>query len=191
MNQANARPALMQYLDECSPERVQELARRELKPLLDALSFDPAWRERFVIRRVREGVLSAQDWGIFITSVDEELKEELLNVLETEDLTRARVPGVQGLLRLTPTPLMVRRIFRRIVALREEIHAANSVRSLENLALVHNWHPWSANFSIPRFITAAGDSRRCTLWPVFGIQLERACDGDQSLARRTGWRIGA
>jgi len=135
MNQANARPALMQYLDECSPERVQELARRELKPLLDALSFDPAWRERFVIRRVREGVLSAQDWGIFITSVDEELKEELLNVLETEDLTRARVPGVQGLLRLTPTPLMVRRIFRRIVALREEIHAANSVRSLENLAL--------------------------------------------------------
>jgi hypothetical protein len=135
MKQEDAHPALMQYLDECSPERIQELARRELKPLLDALSSDPAWRERFVIRRVREGVLSAQDWDIFIKSIDEELKEELLSGLETVDLTRARVPGVQGLLRLTANPSMVQRIFRRIVALREEIQAANSVRSQENIAL--------------------------------------------------------
>jgi hypothetical protein len=135
MKQEDAHPALMQYLDECSPERVQELARRELKPLLEALFSDLVWRERFVIRRVREGALTTKDWGIFITSINEELKEELLNRLETEDLTRARVSGVQGLLRLTANPSMVQRIFRRIVALREGIQAANSIRSQENIAL--------------------------------------------------------
>jgi hypothetical protein len=124
----------MDYLDGCSAERVRALAQRELRPLLEALSSDPAWRSAFVVRNVRAGALSVADWSAFIPVIDEDLKEDLLTRLETEDLFRVRVPGVQGLLRLTADAELVQRIFRRIVDLHESIRTANAMRSLENIA---------------------------------------------------------
>ena len=135
MGQADAHPALMQYLDECSVERIRELAQRELRPLLERLSSDPDWRTQFVIRRMREGALGNGEWGVFITSIGEDLKEEMLTLLETRDLFQGRIAGVQTLLRLQADSAMARRVFRRIIDLRREIQTANSVRSQENIAL--------------------------------------------------------
>jgi hypothetical protein len=135
LGQTDAHSVLMEYLDGSTPDRVRALAQRELRPMLEALSSDPAWRSEFVIRYVREGALTAGDWSTFITAIDETLTEELLIRLETEDLFRARVPGVQGLLRLRADAPLAQRIFRRLLNLHESIQAANAVRSLENISL--------------------------------------------------------
>ena len=138
MGRRDAQPALIEYLDECSSERIRELAQRELKTLLEALTSDPGWRTKFVLQRVREGALDAGEWRSFITSIDDNLTEELLVRLETEDLLHVRVPGVQGLLRLKANSSIVQRIFRRIVELRRAVQEANSFRSQENIALAQH-----------------------------------------------------
>jgi hypothetical protein len=135
MGELDARPALVQYLDQCDTDRVRALAQRELRPLLDALSFDPAWRTTWVIRRVLEGALSTAEWSRFIVAVNEDIKNQLLARLETEDLSLGRGPGVQGLLRLCADSEMACRIFCRIVELQRTINTANSVRSQENITL--------------------------------------------------------
>jgi len=134
LGQADAHSVLMDYLDGCSAERVRALAQRELRSLLEALSSDSAWRSAFVIRNVRAGALAAADWSVFITTIEEGLKEALLARLETEDLFSVRLPGVQGLLRVSADAALTERIFRRVVSLHESIRAANEVRSLENIA---------------------------------------------------------
>lgn len=136
MGELDARPALVQYLDQCDTDRVRSLALRELRPLLDALSFDHAWRTTWVIRRVLEGALGAAEWSTFIVAVNEDIKNQLLARLETEDLSLGRGPGVQGLLRLCADSGMACRIFCRIVELQRAIDTANSVRSKENITLV-------------------------------------------------------
>ena len=63
MGQLDAHSALIQYLDECSPERIRELAQRELKTLLfEALTSDPVWRTKFAIRASARG--SACRWRL-------------------------------------------------------------------------------------------------------------------------------
>lgn len=128
LGQADAHSVLMEYLDGCSAERMRALAQRELRLLLETLSSDQAWRSTFLIRNVRAGVLAAADWSALIKTIDEDLKEELLVRLETEDLFEVRVPGVQGLLRIGADATLAGRIFRRMVTLHESIQAANAVR---------------------------------------------------------------
>ena len=135
MGEFNAQPVLREYFDQCSADRVRALAQRELRPLLDALSFDPAWRTTWVIHRVLEGALSTAEWSTFIVAVNEDIKNQLLARLETEDLSLGRGPGVQGLLRLCADSGMACRIFCRIVELQRAINTANSVRSQENITL--------------------------------------------------------
>jgi hypothetical protein len=135
MGELDAQPVLTEYLDQCSADRVRALAQRELRPLLEALSSDPAWRTGWVIRRVLEGDVGTDEWSVFIVSVDEHLKNRLLERLETEDVSQGRGPGVQGLLRLCADSEMAQRVFSRIVDLRHDIKAANAVRSQENITL--------------------------------------------------------
>lgn len=133
MGQPDAHSVLRGCLDECSTDQVRQMGRRELRLLLEALSSDRAWRSSWIIRRVLEGALNAEQWRGLIDPVDAALKEHLLQRLETEDLSQSRVPGVQGLLRLNADAEMVQRIFVSIVELRRAIGKANSERSARNL----------------------------------------------------------
>jgi Fe2+ or Zn2+ uptake regulation protein len=133
MGQSDAHAALRVCLDECSIDRVRQMDQRELRPLLEALTSDRVWRSDWIVRRVLEGALNAEQWGALIDPIDAGLKDQLLQRLETEDLTKSRVPGVQGLLRLNADVEMARRIFARIVQLHKGIEEAISIRSESNL----------------------------------------------------------
>jgi len=133
MGQLDAHAALRECLDQCSTDRVRQMDQRELRPLLEALSSDRAWRSGWIVRRVLEGALNAEQWGAFIDPLDPSMREQLLQKLETEDLSRGRGPGVHDLLRLNADAEMVQRIFMRIVELNRAIDEANSIRSENNL----------------------------------------------------------
>ncbi len=133
MGQLDAHAALRECLDQCSTDRVRQLDQRELRPLLEALSSDRAWRSGWIVRRVLEGALNAEQWGAFIDPLEPSMREQLLLRLETEDLSQGRGPGVHGLLRLNVDVEMVQRIFIRIVELHRAIDEANSIRSENNL----------------------------------------------------------
>ena len=100
MGQLDVHAALRECLEECSTDRVRQMDQRELRPLLEALTSDRGWRSDWIVRRVLEGALCAEQWCTLIDPIDADLREELLRRLETEDLSKGRGPGVQGLLRL-------------------------------------------------------------------------------------------
>jgi hypothetical protein len=133
MEQLDAHPALRECLDECSADQVRQMAQRELRPLLEALTSDRVWRSDWIVRRVLEGALNAEQWGALIDPIDASLKDQLLQRLETEDLSKARAPGVQGLLRLNADAEIAGRIFARILELHQAIEEAVSIRSESNL----------------------------------------------------------
>jgi hypothetical protein len=133
MGQLDAHAALRECLDECSTDRVRQMDQRELRPLLEALTSDRVWRSDWIVRRVLEGALNGEQWGALIDPIDGSLKDQLLQRLETEDLSKSRVPGVQGLLRLNADAEMARRIFARVLELHKAIEEAVSIRSESNL----------------------------------------------------------
>ena len=133
MGQLDAHAALRECLDECSTDRVRQMDQRELRPLLEALTSDRVWRSDWIVRRLLEGALNAEQWGALIDPIDASLKDQLLQRLETEELLKSRVPGVQGLLRLNADADMARRIFARILELHKAIEEAISIRSEINL----------------------------------------------------------
>jgi hypothetical protein len=135
MGQLDAHAALRECLDKCSTDWVRQMDQRELRPLLEALTSDQVWRSDWLVRRVLEGALNAEQWGTFIDPIDTNLKEQLLQRLETEDLSKNRIPGVQGLLRLNADDQLARQVFTRIVELHRSIEEANSIRSEGNLTL--------------------------------------------------------
>lgn len=134
MGQLDAYAALRVCLDECSTDQVRQMDQRELRPLLEALTSDRSWRSDWIVRRVLEGALNAEQWHPFINPIDANLKEHLLQRLETEDLSKGRAAGVQSLLRLNADAEMARRIFARILELHKSIEGAISIRSESNLA---------------------------------------------------------
>ena len=134
LGQLDAHEALRECLDQCTTERVRQMGQRELKPLLEALSSDRAWCSRWIIRRVLEGALDAEQWRALIDPLNGDQREQLLQRLENEDLSNGRGPGVHGLLRLNADAQMAQRVFLRIVELHRTIIAVNAVRSEENLA---------------------------------------------------------
>jgi hypothetical protein len=132
--QLDAHEALKECLDHCTTEQVRQMDQRELRPLLDALSLDQAWRSRWITRRVLEGALDAERWNTLMDPLDDAQKEQLLQRIENEDLSYGRGPGVQSLLRLNADTQMAQRVFLRIVELHRTITSVNAVRSEENLA---------------------------------------------------------
>lgn len=131
--QLDAHDALRECLDQCSTDQVRKMDQRELRPLLDALSSDQVWRSRWIIRRVLEGALDAEQWSTLIDPLDETQEKQLLEQLESEDVSYGRGPGVQSLLRLNADSQMAQHIFLRIVDLHRTIASVNAVRSEENL----------------------------------------------------------
>ena len=99
----------------------EKMDQRELRPLLDALSSDQAWRSRWIVRRVLEGALNAEQWSALIDPLDPSMSEQLLERLESEDVSRGRGPGVKGLFRLNADAQMAQRIFLWIVELHRAI----------------------------------------------------------------------
>jgi hypothetical protein len=133
MGQPEAHQVLRECLDQATNEHIHQMEQRDLKELLDALGSDPTWRSGWVISRVLEGSLSSERWKIFVNPIDGELKEKLLSRLESEDLTKNHVAGIQGLLRLNAAPDVAQRVFLRIVELNQRLGESISVRSEENL----------------------------------------------------------
>jgi len=134
MGQVDTHAALRECLETCTPDQVRRMSQRELKPLLEALNSDGSWRSNWVTQKVLEGALSPEEWHAFIDPLNPDLKERLLQQLETEDLFKTRAAGVQGLLRLDADAQMVQRLFGRILALHPAIEEAIAVRSESNLA---------------------------------------------------------
>jgi hypothetical protein len=133
MGQLDIHPTLKRCLDGCSVEVVRQMDRRDLRPLLMALTSDDKWRSDWIIRRVFEGALDPDQWSDLVDPIDANLKETLLQRLETENLSKNRVPGVRALLRLNADSLVAQRIFTRLIQVQQDITEAISMRSEANL----------------------------------------------------------
>ena len=132
MGQLDVHAALRECLEECSTDRVRQMDQRELRPLLEALTSDRGWRSDWIVRRVLEGALCAEQWCTLIDPIDADLREELLRRLERRSVKGSRARGA-GSLKTECRCRVARRIFARIHELHKAIAEVLSIRSESNL----------------------------------------------------------
>jgi hypothetical protein len=113
---------LKQELGKCEPAQAKELGDFRLKPILDTIrGNDPEWVSCWVAERIVDGTLWHDYWISYVTSILPEMRESLLNRLETEDLQRARRGNGISIFAAVPDNAMVQRIFAKLCELRQKI----------------------------------------------------------------------
>jgi hypothetical protein len=99
-------------------EHQQHLVRSALA-LLGANEKD--WVSVWVAERIASGNFWREQWIAFITSIPEELKQQLLDRIEGEDLHQARRGDPAAVLAAVADTGMAQRLFRRLCAVRKEM----------------------------------------------------------------------
>ncbi len=112
----------------------QHLVRRALT-LLGASEKD--WISLWVAEQIASGNLWREYWICFVTSVPEDLKQKLLDRMESEDIQQARRGHPAALLAVVADGDMAQRLFRRFCAARKEILDAPDQR--HELAYAVQW----------------------------------------------------
>jgi len=110
-----------------SKEQVGSLAQRTLEPLIEELRLldGPEWTSAWVLDRILEGALRAEQWIHFVVDVDDKKAGQLLSQLESVNFSKGNHPGVIPILRSKADAGMVRTIFNRLCELTIHIEAAH------------------------------------------------------------------
>ena len=103
----------------------QHLVQSAFK-MLDAREKD--WISVWVAERIASGGLWRERWIGFVTSIPDEMKQQLLDRIEGEDIQQARRGDPAALLGMVADSSMVQRLFRRYCDARKEILNAQDQR---------------------------------------------------------------
>jgi hypothetical protein len=113
---------LKEELGKCEPAQAKQLVDFRLKPILDIIRrSDPQWVSHWVAERIVDGTLWHDHWIAYVTSIPQEMRENLLKWLETEDLQHARRGGGMSVLAAVPDSATVQRVFAKLCELRQII----------------------------------------------------------------------
>jgi hypothetical protein len=113
---------LKQELGKCEPAQAKQLVDFRLKPILDTIrGNDPEWVNCWIAERIVDGTLWLDHWITYVTSIPPEMRESLLQRLETEDLQHARRGNGISILAVVPDSAMVQRVFGKLCELRQKI----------------------------------------------------------------------
>ena len=73
------------------------------------------WISAWVAERIASGSLWRERWIGFVTSISDEMKQQLLDRIEGEDIQQARRGDPAALLGVVADSGMVQRLFRRLI----------------------------------------------------------------------------
>lgn len=120
---------LKDELNNCPRGTLEELGRYITKPALDLIRpTEPQWVSHWVVERIVDRSLYPDHWIALVSSVPDDLKERLLQSVESEDLQNTRYSGSFSVLRAVSDGKMAGRIFERLCALWKIIAGAPDVR---------------------------------------------------------------
>jgi hypothetical protein len=120
---------LKDELNKCPRGTLEQLGRYVTKPALDLIrQTEPEWVSHWVAERIVDRSLYPDHWIALVSNVPDDLKERLLQSVESEDLQNTRYSGSFSLLRAVSDANMAGRIFERLCALWRIITGAPDVR---------------------------------------------------------------
>jgi hypothetical protein len=104
------------------PNELSEHHQRLVRSALDLLGpNDKDWVSAWIAVRIANGSFWGKQWIGFVRSIPEELKQQLLDRIEGEDVQQARRGDPAAVLAVVADPGMVQRLFRRLCAVRKEM----------------------------------------------------------------------
>jgi hypothetical protein len=122
LGEADVAGRLKEQFAKCEPTQAKQLVDFRLKHILDTIRrSDPEWVSHWVAERIVDGTLWHDHWIAYVTSVPQEMRENLLNRLETEDLQHARYGGGMSVLAAVADSAMVQKVFTKLCELRQTI----------------------------------------------------------------------
>ena len=99
-----------------------------LKPILEIVSrTDPQWVSDWVAERFLDQSLERQDLLTYVTNVSQKVKDDLFEIISTEDLRPTQFSGVVGLASVISDAVLAQGIFQRWVTLRRAIEGQEHV----------------------------------------------------------------
>jgi hypothetical protein len=109
---------LKEPLSHINVDQIRNLESRDLQSTVEMLrKTDGEWVNDWVIEKMLAGALHPDGWMQMVKSISAPLRDELLDLATTENLTEMRMPGAIPLLRAFPDREIVRRLFRRLCEL--------------------------------------------------------------------------
>jgi hypothetical protein len=109
---------LMQSLSEMDAAQLRGIDSRRLHSTLQMVrSVDSAWVSGWIVERILNGSLSPDEWMSMVDGISDSLREEMLTLAKTENLTDKRIPGVIPLLRRFADTVISRSLFSRLCEL--------------------------------------------------------------------------
>ena len=108
----------------------RRLALHFVRPALEMLhDLDPAWASRWVAVRIADGALYGhEDWLPFATKVPDDLVEEFLHRIETEDLGDSNYNGMISVIAARADAKIAPRVFAKLRESRRKIDAEPDMR---------------------------------------------------------------
>jgi hypothetical protein len=112
---------LKQDLTGLLPGRIDDhLSEFIIKPVLNFIT-DEQWVSNWVAHRIADGSLRRETWIPQVTSIPEDLKEKLIEGIDTEDPEQFNISGIASLLPVIEDAALAEKIFSRLCAVQRSI----------------------------------------------------------------------
>lgn len=129
LGDTNVASRMKDELVRCGAGEVKQWGDFLLKPVLEIVrQTEPEWISHWVAERIVDGTLWHDYWMTLVTTIPQELKEQLLQRFENEDLSHTHYSGSISVLAASADPALVQRIFAKLCELRLIIASAPDQR---------------------------------------------------------------
>lgn len=120
---------LRAQLSRLDPGEMEDREDYLIVPALEIIrGEDPEWVSRWVAERIVDGTLWREDWMRFVAAIPEEIKQRLLERLETEDVGYGQLSRSISLLAACSDVALVARLLDRLCVLRRKVAEAPDAR---------------------------------------------------------------